>query len=192
MLISETRIAGVYSIGIDRREDERGYFARTFCVEEFSAAGLKPAVAQANISFNLRRGTLRGLHFRYPPTAETKYVRCSRGAILDVVVDLRPESPTYLDHIMKRLSAENGRGLYIPERFAHGFVTLEDDTEVTYMMGEAYRPGSEGGLRYDDPMLGLSWPVPVRTISARDTAWQFVADIDSDLRTRMSVCSLVA
>jgi dTDP-4-dehydrorhamnose 3,5-epimerase len=187
MIISETRIAGVFTIDIDRRRDNRGYFARIFCGDEFSSHGLKPVVAQANISFNARRGTLRGLHFQYPPDAETKYVRCARGAIFDVVVDLRPESPTYLDHVAFHLSAENGRGLYIPERFAHGFVTLEDGTEVSYLMSEAYRPRSEGGVRYDDPKLGLHWPVPVETISTRDAAWPPIAEIESGLKVRMGV-----
>ena len=192
MIISETKIAGVYTIDIDRRRDSRGYFARTFCGDEFSTHGLKPVVAQANLSFNAKRGTLRGLHFQYPPVAETKYVRCARGAILDVVVDLRPESPTYLDHVAFHLSAENGRGLYMPERFAHGFLTLEDDTEVAYLMGEAYRPGAAGGLRYDDPKLGLRWPVPVEVISTRDTAWRPIAETESDLKARMTVREVAA
>jgi dTDP-4-dehydrorhamnose 3,5-epimerase len=187
MMISQTRIAGVYTIDIDRRRDQRGYFARIFCGDEFSSHGLKPVVAQANLSFNTKRGTLCGLHFQYPPDAETKYVRCARGAIFDVVVDLRPESPTYLEHVAFHLSAENGRGLYIPERFAHGFVTLEDGTEVAYLMGEAYRPRAEGGLRFDDPKLGLHWPVPIEVIATRDTAWQPIAEIESDLKGRMEL-----
>lgn len=192
MIFSETSICGVYTIDIDRREDSRGHFARIFCIDEFSANGLKPVVAQANVSFNARRGTLRGLHFQYPPAAETKYVRCASGAILDVVVDLRPESTTYLQHLAFHLSAANGRGLYVPERFAHGFITLEDNTELTYLIGEAHTPGAEGGLRYDDPMLGIDWPVPIEMISARDKTWRPIAEIEAGLRSRMSLDEAVA
>ncbi|MDQ8728038.1 dTDP-4-dehydrorhamnose 3,5-epimerase [Bradyrhizobium sp. LHD-71] len=187
MIFSETRIAGVYTIDVDRREDSRGYFARVYCREEFSANGLKPAVSQGNISFNAKRGTLRGLHFQYPPVAETKYIRCTRGAIFDVVVDLRPESPTYLQHVTFHLSAENGRGLYVPERFAHGFITLEDNTELIYLIGEAYTSCAEGGLRYDDAMLGVSWPLQVEVISTRDLDWTPLAEVEADLKLRMSV-----
>ena len=144
-------------------------------------------VAQASLSFNAKRGTLRGLHFQYPPAAETKYVRCTKGAIFDVIVDLRPESPTYLEHLAVDLSAENGRGLYVPKRFAHGFVTIEDDTELTYFIGESHAPNAEGGLRYDDPMLGVNWPLPVRFISERDAAWNPIVEIKDKLRSRMSI-----
>jgi dTDP-4-dehydrorhamnose 3,5-epimerase len=187
MIFAETKFAGAYTVDIDRREDNRGHFARVFCAEEFSAHGLKPTVAQASVSFNAKQGTLRGLHFQYPPAAETKYVRCTRGAILDLIVDLRPESPTYLEHLAIVLSAENGRGLYIPKRFAHGFITLEDDTELTYLISESHVPNAEGGLRYDDPMLGLDWPLPVRVISPRDTAWKPIIEIEDELKSRMSL-----
>jgi dTDP-4-dehydrorhamnose 3,5-epimerase len=187
MIFSETKLQGAYTVDIDRREDHRGHFARVFCREEFSAYGLKSMVAQASLSFNAKRGTLRGLHFQYPPAAETKYVRCTKGAILDVIVDLRPESPTYLEHLAVDLSAENGRGLYVPKRFAHGFVTIEDDTELTYLIGESHAPNAEGGLRYDDPMLGVNWPLPVRFISERDTAWNPIVEIEDKLRSRMSI-----
>ena len=187
MIFAETKFAGAYTVDIDRREDNRGHFARVFCAEEFSAHGLKPTVAQASVSFNAKQGTLRGLHFQYPPAAETKYVRCTRGAILDLIVDLRPESPTYLEHLAIVLSAENGRGLYIPKRFAHGFITLEDDTELTYLISESHVANAEGGLRYDDPMLGLDWPLPVRVISPRDTAWKPIIEIEDELKSRMSL-----
>jgi dTDP-4-dehydrorhamnose 3,5-epimerase len=187
MIFSETKLAGTYIVDIDRREDNRGHFARVFCAEEFSAHGLKPTVAQASVSFNAKQGTLRGLHFQYPPAAETKYVRCTKGAVLDVIVDLRPESPTYLEHLAIVLSVENGRGLYIPKRFAHGFITLEDDTELNYLIGESHVPNAEGGLRYDDPMLGLDWPLPVRVISQRDTAWKPIVEIEDELKSRMSL-----
>ena len=136
-----------------RREDSRGFFARTFCQHEFEAHGLKPIIAQANIAFNHQKGTLRGMHFQFPPAAETKIVRCTRGAILDIIVDLRPESPTYLQHIAAELSEHNYRALYVPERFAHGYQVLQDKTETSYQVGEFYTPGSEGGLLYDDPRL---------------------------------------
>jgi dTDP-4-dehydrorhamnose 3,5-epimerase len=187
MIFSETKFAGAYTVDIDRREDNRGHFARVFCAEEFSAHGLKPTVAQASVSFNTKQGTLRGLHFQYPPAAETKYVRCTKGAVRDVIVDLRPESPTYLEHLAIVLSVENGRGLYIPKRFAHGFITLEDDTELTYLIGESHVANAEGGLRYDDPMLGLDWPLPVRVISQRDTVWKPIVEIEDELKSRMSL-----
>jgi dTDP-4-dehydrorhamnose 3,5-epimerase len=187
MIFSETRLAGAYTVDIDRREDKRGHFARVFCGEEFSAHGLKFMVAQASISFNAKRGTLRGLHFQYPPAAETKYVRCTKGAVLDVIIDLRPESPTYLEHLAFDLSAENGRGVYVPKRFAHGFLTLDDETELAYLIGASHTPNAEGGLRYDDPMLGLNWPLPISVISERDTAWKPIVEIEGDLKSRMGI-----
>jgi dTDP-4-dehydrorhamnose 3,5-epimerase len=127
------------------------------------------------------------MHFQYPPAAETKYVRCVRGAILDIIVDLRPESPTYLDHVAVELSAANQRGLYIPERFGHGYQTLEDATDTIYMVGEFYAPGVEGGLLHDDPALGLEWPLPVAVISEKDKGWRPLKDIEPDLRRRMQL-----
>jgi len=185
MIFSETKLAGAYTVDIDRRKDDRGYFARMFCADEFSAHGLRSVVAQASVSFNAKRGTLRGLHFQYPPAAETKYVRCTKGAVFDVIVDLRPESPTWLEHLALVLSAENGRGLYVPKRFAHGFVTLENDTELTYLISESHTPNAEGGLRYDDPMLGVDWPLPARIVSPRDTAWSSICEIEGALGSRM-------
>ena len=127
MIFTETKLAGAFIIDLERREDNRGFFARTFCQHEFEEHGLKPVIAQANLAFNKRKGTLRGMHFQFPPAAETKLVRCTRGAILDIIVDLRPESPTYLEHVEVELSADNYRALYVPERFAHGYQALEDD-----------------------------------------------------------------
>jgi len=187
MIFSETKLAGAYVIDIDRQSDHRGYFARAFCTNEFSAHGLQPTIAQASVSFNARRGTMRGLHFQYPPAAETKYVRCTKGAVFDVIDDLRPESATYMEHLAVVLSAENGRGLCVPKRFAHGFITLEDATELTYFISEFHTPNAEGGLRYDDPMLGIEWPLPVHVISRRDTAWRSVSEIEDQLRARMSL-----
>jgi dTDP-4-dehydrorhamnose 3,5-epimerase len=186
MIFSEIKLAGAYLVDLDRREDNRGHFARVFCAREFSEHGLKPTVAQASVSFNAKRATLRGLHFQYPPAVETKYVRCTKGAVFDVIVDLRPESPSYLEHCSGILSAENGRGIYIPERFAHGFITLEDDTEVGYLTGGPHTPNAEGGLRYNDLMLGVDWPLCVRVISQRDKEWRSITEIEDELRVRMS------
>jgi dTDP-4-dehydrorhamnose 3,5-epimerase len=187
MIFTETALRGAFIIDLERREDERGFFARAFCQKEFAAHGLKSVIAQANIGFNHKKGTVRGMHFQYPPAAETKMVRCSRGAILDIIVDLRPESPTFLQHVTVELSADNHRGIYIPERFAHGYQALEDHTETTYHVGEFYTPGSEGGLRYDDPALDLTWPLPVSVISEKDTQWAPFASVDASLKARMQV-----
>lgn len=190
MIFTETKLKGAYIIDLDRKEDGRGFFARAFCQNEFAAHGLKPTIAQANIAFNNRQGTLRGMHFQYPPAAESKLVRCTRGAILDVIVDLRPESPTYLNHIAVELSEENFRALYVPERFAHGYQALRDKTETSYQVGEFYTPGSEGGLMYNDPRLGLRWPLPVSAISDKDKSWQSLSEQESDLKVRMSLSTV--
>jgi dTDP-4-dehydrorhamnose 3,5-epimerase len=187
MIFTETWLAGAYIIDLERREDSRGFFARMFCQRELIAHGLKPFVAQANVASSLQRGTLRGMHFQYPPAAETKYVRCTRGAILDIIVDLRPESPTYLKHVAVELSAENQRGLYVPERFAHGYITLEDNTDTSYLVGEYYAPGFEGGLMYNDPRLGLNWPIAPNTISDKDAKWRLLDEIGPDLIRRMTI-----
>lgn len=190
MIFSETNLSGAYIIDLEQREDNRGFFARMFCQKEFLARGLKPVIAQANVASSLKRGTLRGMHFQYPPAAETKYVRCTRGAILDIIVDLRPESPTFLDHIAVELSADNQRGLYVPERFAHGYITLEDNTDTSYMVGEYYTPGVEGGLMYDDPRLGLRWPIPVQCISEKDAKWNLLDEIEYDVIQRMKTLEM--
>lgn len=171
MIFTATEFPGLTLVDLEPKRDDRGYFARTFCADEFAACGLKPVVAQANLSFNRKMGTLRGMHYQFPPQAETKLVRCARGAALDVVIDLRTDSPTYRQHFALKLTAETHRGLYIPEGFAHGFQTLMDDTEVEYLMGAPYAPGFDGGLRYDDPAFGIQWPLPVSVISDRDLAW---------------------
>jgi dTDP-4-dehydrorhamnose 3,5-epimerase len=187
MIFTETKLQGAFIIDLKPHEDDRGFFARAFCQHEFEAHGLKSVIAQANIGFNRRKGTMRGMHFQYPPAPETKLVRASRGAVCDIIVDLRPESPTYLQHVTVELSADNHRGIYIPERFAHGYQALEDDTETTYHVGEFYTPGVEGGLAYDDPGLGLAWPLPVSVISDKDREWQPLAEIETELRNRMRV-----
>ena len=189
MIFSETRLRGAFIIDLDRRTDERGFFARAFCQREFEARGMKSVIAQANIASNLRKGTLRGMHFQCPPAAETKLVRCTRGAILDIIVDLRPESPTYLQHVAVELNESNMTALYVPERFAHGYQVLRDHTDTSYQVGEFYQPNAEGGLRYDDPRLGLAWPLPVTVISAKDRAFAPLAEIEPELHFRMSVSS---
>ena len=171
MRFTPTRLSGAFILDPERRQDARGHFARTFCRREFEAHGLRPDIAQANTAWNARTGTLRGMHYQVPPAAETKLVRCTRGALWDVIVDLRPDSPTFLEHFGVELSAANGRQLFVPELFAHGYITLADDTEAAYQVGEFYAPDAERGIRYDDPALGIDWPVPVEVISDKDAAW---------------------
>ena len=189
MIFTKTALAGAYIIDLDRKEDSRGYFARAFCQKEFAEHGLKPVIAQANVAFNKKKGTLRGMHFQFPPAAETKLVRCTRGAIVDIIVDLRPESPTYLQHVAVELNEDNARALYVPERFAHGYQTLVDGTETSYYVGEFYTPDTEGGLPADDPRLGLSWPLPVSVMSEKDSNWPGLDVFEPELRSRMEVSS---
>src|SRR4051794_14774384 len=186
MIFTETALKGAFIIDIEPRPDSRGFFSRTFCQREFAAHGLKPMIAQGNIAFNSKKGTLRGMHFQCPPSPETKLVRCTRGAILDIIVDLRPESPTYLQHVSVELSEDNGRSLYVPERFAHGYQALRDNTETSYQVGEFYTPGTEGGLMYNDPRLALKWPLPLAVISEKDQSWKLLKQIEPELKQRMS------
>jgi dTDP-4-dehydrorhamnose 3,5-epimerase len=190
MIFTETKLKGAFIVDLERKHDERGFFARTFCQNEFSAHGLKSTIAQANVANNLRKGTIRGMHFQYPPAAETKFVRCTRGAILDIIVDLRPESPTYLDHVSVELSEENMRGLYVPERFAHGYQVLLDGTNTSYQVGEFYAPQLEGGLRYDDPHLDLQWPLPAAVVSPKDQGFRQFRELEWDLKRKMSPATL--
>lgn len=171
MIISTTPLAGVAVIDLELREDDRGFFARTFDRQEFVDAGLEPLVEQCNLSYNHRAGTLRGMHYQVAPATEAKLVRCTAGAVVDTIVDVRPDSPTYLQHYSIELTADNRRALYVPPMFAHGYMTLVDGAEVAYQVSEAYTPGTERGLRHDDPALGLSWPLPVRAISDKDASW---------------------
>jgi dTDP-4-dehydrorhamnose 3,5-epimerase len=164
-------IEGVAVVELELREDERGFFARTFSADEFRAAGLEPIVEQCNLSFNHRAGTLRGMHRQIAPHPEAKLVRCTRGAVIDIIVDMRDDSPTRLQHVAVELTAENRRALYVPPYFAHGYMTLTDGAEVQYQVSGAYAPAAERGLRYDDPALGLEWPLPVAVISEKDAAW---------------------
>jgi dTDP-4-dehydrorhamnose 3,5-epimerase len=171
MRFRELSLAGAYVVELELYEDERGFNARTWCADELAAHGLTAVMAQSNVIFNRSRGTLRGLHFQRPPYAEAKLFRVTRGAIWDVIVDLRPESPTYLRRESVELRAGEHRMLYVPERFGQGFVTLEDETEVTYQVSAPYTPEAGDGIRYDDPALGIEWPVEVRVISEKDRSW---------------------
>jgi dTDP-4-dehydrorhamnose 3,5-epimerase len=183
---AETPLAGAFVLGLERHEDERGFFARTFAVDELEAHGLETAVVQASVAWNRARGTLRGLHFQYPPHAEVKIVRCVRGSIHDVIVDLRPESPTYRGAFAIVLDDRRRDALYVPERFAHGYQVLSDEAEVSYQMSAAYAPDAAGGLRYDDPALALDWPLAATVVSERDLAWPPLAEIEAGLRERMA------
>ena len=176
MIFTPTDVEGAWVIDLEPFSDDRGLFARTFDAEEFAARGIDPGVAQANLSFNHRAGTLRGLHRQVPPHAEGKLVRCTAGAIVDVAVDVRPGSATYGRHVMVELSAANRRALWIPPYAAHGYQTLTDDAEVTYQVSGRYAPGGEQGFRYDDPAFGITWPLPVSVISAKDAAWPLVGE----------------
>lgn len=171
MLIHETPIPGLKVIEFARIDDSRGYFARTFCSNEFRRHDLNATVVQANLSFNHHRGTVRGMHFQAPPMIEIKLVRCTRGAVRDIVVDLRPESPKFLEHFAIELAADSHTALYVPGRLAHGYQTLMDATEVTYQVGEFYTPSCERGLRFDDPRLGLPWAMAPTSISEKDRNW---------------------
>jgi dTDP-4-dehydrorhamnose 3,5-epimerase len=171
MIFTKTELDGAYLVDLERREDSRGFFARTFCVREFEEQGLESEFVQCSISLNRQRGTVRGLHYQLPPACEAKLVRCTAGAVHDVIVDLRPDSPTYLHHIAVELTARNRRALYVPEMFAHGFQVLEDETEVFYHIGAFYVPEQSTGIRYNDPKLGIHWPLPVTAISVKDRSW---------------------
>lgn len=171
MIFTATAMPGAYLIDLERREDQRGFFARTFCEKEFAAHGLSPAVVQGNCSYNFSKGTLRGMHYQAAPFAEAKLVRCTAGAVYDVIVDMRSDSPSYLQHFGVELSAENRRALYVPEMFAHGYLTLTDNTEVAYQVSQFYGPGCERGLRYNDPALGIQWPIAITVFSEKDANW---------------------
>jgi dTDP-4-dehydrorhamnose 3,5-epimerase len=187
MIFTETKLKGAFIIDIERHEDSRGFFARAFCQKEFEQHGLKPVIAQANVASNFKKGTLRGMHFQFPPAAETKLVRATRGAILDIIADLRPESPTFLDNIAVELNEENQRALYVPERFAHGYQVLRDGTDTSYQVGEFYSPENESGLMYNDPRLGLSWPLEVSVISEKDQKFLSFDEVEATLKKRMAV-----
>ena len=171
MHFSATKLAGAYVVEPQLHEDSRGLFARTYCAREFREQGLVDAFVQCNTSWNARKGTVRGLHFQLSPSSETKLVRCTAGALWDVIVDLRPGSPTYLQHVAVELTARNRSALYIPAMFAHGFQAMQDATEVFYQMSEFYAPKLAKGIRYNDPRLRIAWPLQVTSISDQDLSW---------------------
>jgi dTDP-4-dehydrorhamnose 3,5-epimerase len=168
LIFHETKLHGAFIIEPQKLEDERGFFARSWCEREFRQHGLNPKLVQCNISFNNKQGTLRGMHYQVTPFEEAKLVRCTRGSIFDVIADLRPASTTFGQHIKILLDTENRTMLYIPEGFAHGFLTLEDNTEVFYQMSQFYSPDHARGFRWNDPKFGIEWPLDVRVISDRD------------------------
>jgi dTDP-4-dehydrorhamnose 3,5-epimerase len=171
MIFNETILKGAFVIEPERQEDERGFFARTFCQKEFEAHGLHPRLVQCSISFNKTKGTLRGMHYQVAPHEEAKLVSCIRGAIYDVIIDLRRESPTYRQWLAVELNAENYKMLHASEGFAHGFQTLEDNTVLFYQMSEFYYPENARGVRWNDPIFGITWPLEPQCISARDASY---------------------
>jgi dTDP-4-dehydrorhamnose 3,5-epimerase len=173
MIFHETPLQGAYVIEPERINDDRGFFARIWCQNELKQQGLKSEIAQSNVGFNNRKGTLRGLHFQETPHAEVKIVRCSRGAIFDVIVDLRPESQSYKRWFGVDLSEENCKMIYVPEGFAQGYMTLADNTEIYYHTTEFYSPETASGVRYDDPAFGIVWPLEIEVISQQDREWPY-------------------
>jgi len=170
MIFNETKLKGAFIIELEKRGDDRGFFARTFCQREFDEHGLISNIVQTNISLSKTKGTLRGIHYQIAPHQETKLVRCTSGALYDVIIDLRKDSPTYKQWIGVELTAANYRMLYVPRDFAHGFLTLQDNTEVTYGVSEFYTPDAERGIRWNDPVFGIVWPEEVREISGKDAS----------------------
>ena len=170
MIFTKTNLEGAFVIEIQKLEDERGFFARTFCQHEFQEHGLNPNLAQCNISYNKVKGTLRGMHFQAAPHEEAKLVRCTQGAVYDVIIDIRPDSPTYRKHFAIDLTADEQNALYVPEGFAHGFLTLEPNTYVFYQMTEFHAPGYARGFRWNDPAFDINWPGKINMISERDAA----------------------
>lgn len=171
MIFKETHLKGAFVVELEERQDARGFFARSYCYREFSEHGLNPRVVQCNVSHSASRGTLRGMHFQGTPHQEAKLVRCTSGAIYDVIIDLRKDSTTYLQHFGIRLDAKDRRMLFVPKGFAHGFITLEDNSEVFYQMSEFYAPECAEGIRWDDPALQIRWPLEPIVISERDISY---------------------
>ena len=171
MIFEETKLKGAYIIRIEKRVDDRGFFARAWCKKESEEHRVNSHFVQANIAYSRKKGTLRGLHYQVSPCEETKLVRCTKGRIFDVIIDLRPKSPTYMKWVGFELMAGNGKMLYVPENFAHGYLTLTNHAEVFYQVSEFYSPESERGIRYNDPVIGIKWPDDVRIISDKDKDW---------------------
>lgn len=179
MIFRETSLNGAFVVDPEPHRDERGFFARTWCVDEFASHGLEFQIVQQNLSVNPVRGTLRGLHYQAEPHAEAKLIRCSRGAIYDVIVDVRRNSSTFRQWIAVRLRAYDYRMLYVPRGFAHGFQTLLPDSEVTYLVSHRFIPAAGRGLRYDDPAVGIQWPLPVTRISKQDRSWPLFREAET-------------
>ena len=177
MIFTQTNLQGAYIIDIEARQDERGYFARVWCSREFEAQGLNTDLVQCNVAYNHKKGILRGMHYQGQPHAEVKLVRCTKGAVYDVIVDLRVDSPGYLKWTGVELTEENHRMLYVPEGFAHGYITLQDNSELFYQVSRFYTPGAEGGVRWNDPAIGIEWPdTGELTISAKDREWPLMQE----------------
>jgi dTDP-4-dehydrorhamnose 3,5-epimerase len=183
MKFTKTKLKNAFIIDLEQQQDNRGFLAQTFCAREFAAHGLKPVVAQCNLAFNYKKGTLRGMHYQVAPVRVAQLVRCTQGTIYNVIIDMRPDSPTFLKHIGVELTAENHRALYIPAMCAHGYQTLVDNTEVVYQVSGFYSSHYERGLRYDDPTFNIVWPLPVSEISQKDLAWclfqSFLLEVES-------------
>lgn len=171
MLFAETKLKGAFVLDIEPREDHRGFFSRTFCQREFESHGLNPHVVQCNIAYNKKKGTLRGMHFQNAPYAEAKLVRCTKGAIYDVILDLRPSSPTFKQWVGAELTEDNHKMLYVPEGFGHGYQTLSETAEVIYQVSQFYAPEAASGVRHNDPAFGIKWPHKVTAISEPDRNW---------------------
>lgn len=171
MEFKDTNISGLYTIDLEKIEDERGFFARAFCKAEFDNMGIESNVVQANMSFNKVAGTIRGMHYQKSPYQETKFIRCLNGSIYDVVIDLRKDSPTYLQSFGIELTSKNKTALFVPKDFAHGFITLQDNTEVMYLVSQTYVPGAEEGIRWNDPLFAIKWPMEPTEISSKDANW---------------------
>ena len=171
MIFQETKLKGAFIVDVNRHEDNRGSFSRTYCQREFKEHGIEPEVVQANMSTNKIKGTLRGLHYQKDPHQETKFIRCIKGALYDVIVDLRPHSPTYKGWVGVELTEQNQRALFVPKDFAHGFVTLVDDTTAFYMVSQFYYPGAEMGIRWNDTSFKIKWPVEPLCITEKDSSW---------------------
>ena len=170
MKFIKTKLKGAYIIDIEKRQDVRGFFARTFCADEFAENGLETKFVQANMSFNFKKGTLRGMHFQKSPYGEDKLVRCTRGSLFDVIIDLRPDSPTFKQWLGVELTEENHRALFVPKGFAHGFLPLEDNTEINYLVSQFYTPAADSGVRYNDPAFNIQWPITPVTMSEKDAS----------------------
>lgn len=175
MIFNQTKLPGVVLIELERRRDDRGFFARQWCIEEVARAGLNPLLSQINVARSTAAGTLRGIHYQVAPHGESKLVRCTRGAVFDVAVDLRPDSATFRQWFGVELDAESGRSLYIPEGCGHGYITLTADTDLVYQASVPYAPASARGARFDDPAFGIDWPVRVEVISEQDRSWPLVS-----------------